>query len=804
MRIHSIEVQGFWAYREHVEVSLDGLPLVVAVGQNGTGKSALVVSSVLLAMYGKFPTRTAEESISTGMPRGTVAVEFSVAGARYRVARTYQRTGAAAASLHIRRDDEWVAVTEKGVREVTAHISDLIGMPYETAVMTWVAQQGEYGKFATAQPSERFRLLAGVYDLGKYAPLLKTARERLKANEEDASLLEGRVIELTDGLVVDDETAPEGIAAFSDEKLAEAVAASRLAVDAAAAALAAHRQSSPGAAAKRAEAALHAVRDARLSRLTAAERAQGAADAALQAAEARYVSATRAAGQRHDDALSVLRTRTASETSALQRAVEDADERLNTIAGIERTLDATREAQSQVEAEAQDASKRFDAARAEHAAFERRLEELDSETARLHDAVGANAHSISELAHEHECLSCGQHLSAELIDRLTATYRSDIARDTAALEQVLAEKESATARRAQLRADHDDLSALVAAKNAASAVFRDLILRSEADIAGAGALRETVTRSRERLNTLAVEERQETERLSVERESALATAEEARNEERAVAAAQAAAAKVELQATSEPSFAEADLERELQAAVAAASDSAEHEATEARLSAEREAAGAEAALLDAEAGRRAEVTRRAAEQAERIDAAKRALEKAKGQVRVATDLVNAYSPSGIPSMILESVIDELSAAVNAVLHDLSGGDLAVRIATTRETSSGSQEPRVTVYVETGTGTRAYEALSGGQRFRVDLAIRMGLAAVVTHGTGTPVETFILDEGWGTLDEAGIRSTLNVLHSLSERVNVLTVSHIESVRDAFPARIEVTSNEGTADAVVIAN
>lgn len=123
------------------------------------------------------------------------------------------------------------------------------------------------------------------------------------------------------------------------------------------------------------------------------------------------------------------------------------------------------------------------------------------------------------------------------------------------------------------------------------------------------------------------------------------------------------------------------------------------------------------------------------------------------------------------------------------------------MSTSRDTGSGS-ESKVTVYVETPTGTRSYEALSGGQRFRVDRAIRTGLTAIIARGTGTPIETFIMDEGWGSLDEAGIRSTLEVLHRLSERISVLTVSHVDVVRDAFPARIEVTTNEGTSQATVI--
>lgn len=99
MKLQSITIEGFWGYREQVFVEIDGLPLLVAVGQNGSGKSALAVSAVLAGLYGKFPTRTVEESITTGAASGTIIIELDVAGSTYRVARTHQRSGTASASV---------------------------------------------------------------------------------------------------------------------------------------------------------------------------------------------------------------------------------------------------------------------------------------------------------------------------------------------------------------------------------------------------------------------------------------------------------------------------------------------------------------------------------------------------------------------------------------------------------------------------------------------------------------------------------------------------------------------------------
>jgi DNA repair exonuclease SbcCD ATPase subunit len=154
-------------------------------------------------------------------------------------------------------------------------------------------------------------------------------------------------------------------------------------------------------------------------------------------------------------------------------------------------------------------------------------------------------------------------------------------------------------------------------------------------------------------------------------------------------------------------------------------------------------------------------------------------------------------------MIIAGVVDELNDAVNVALNRLSRGTLTVQLRANKEKLNGSSENKVTVYVETPTGLRSYEGLSGGQKFRVDIAIRMGLTNAVSRTTGVPIRSFILDEGWGSLDEKGILSAMETVSRLSEDTNVITVSHIEAVRDAFPARVEVVMEGGNSVANVVA-
>src|SRR5690554_6664439 len=133
MRIQSIEIEGLWSYRDEQSLDLSDLNLVVGVGENGSGKSMLLVSAILVAFYGKFPTKTVDESITTGASQGRVSVEFTIGDTRYRVGRVYPRVGKATGVVAVQDAEQktgWRSVTENGVTEVNAYITKLLGMDY--------------------------------------------------------------------------------------------------------------------------------------------------------------------------------------------------------------------------------------------------------------------------------------------------------------------------------------------------------------------------------------------------------------------------------------------------------------------------------------------------------------------------------------------------------------------------------------------------------------------------------------------------------------------------------------------------
>src|SRR5690606_31972505 len=83
-------------------------------------------------------------------------------------------------------------------------------------------------------------------------------------------------------------------------------------------------------------------------------------------------------------------------------------------------------------------------------------------------------------------------------------------------------------------------------------------------------------------------------------------------------------------------------------------------------------------------------------------------------------------------------------------------------------------------------------LSGGETFYASLALALGLSDVVrAEAGGTPMETLLVDEGFGSLDEQTLDEVMDVLDGLRSGGRAVgLVSHVAELRDRIPARLEI--------------
>lgn len=147
-------------------------------------------------------------------------------------------------------------------------------------------------------------------------------------------------------------------------------------------------------------------------------------------------------------------------------------------------------------------------------------------------------------------------------------------------------------------------------------------------------------------------------------------------------------------------------------------------------------------------------------------------------------LAKVFHPSGIPTLVVENGIGLIEERVNELLGSLPD-DFHVQLRTQREKKTGGLSDVLDVVITTKGWETPYEFLSVGQRFRVDLALRLGISEVLSMRRGTRIETLWLDEPLADLDDEGRAAVADVLAELvatTEFGLVVVVSHHQDFND----------------------
>jgi exonuclease SbcC len=93
-------------------------------------------------------------------------------------------------------------------------------------------------------------------------------------------------------------------------------------------------------------------------------------------------------------------------------------------------------------------------------------------------------------------------------------------------------------------------------------------------------------------------------------------------------------------------------------------------------------------------------------------------------------------------------------------------------------------------------------ISGGEEDVANLAFRLAISQMIAELAGQPLSLLILDEIFGSLDDAHRSAVTDLLRSLADRFSqVILVTHIESLRDSVDHVVRVGFDQATGMATV---
>lgn len=840
-----LELRNFLAYRDADPLDFTGLRTVCLTGENGAGKSSLL-DAVTWALWGQARARRDDELISQGETEARVALTFSEGDQNFQVVRTRKvgraqkgRPPTTSGTLDFFIDDAgtWRALTEPRMAETQARIERLLNLSYDTFVNSAYLKQGRADEFTVRSPAERKAVLAEILSLDIWSGCEDAVKGRQAAIEREQNLkrfeLDKAEAEIARAPEYERDLASAGqaeAAARTAMESAEAEVAEFQRLRATAAALRGQiSQAQDRLAAARDEVARHdreaTTQSAALAQAETALAQRAEIDAGFTALEA-----ARAENETLNLKLVSLTDLNARKTAAeatladARRALESArDAAVARLSALETDAGAL----DRLSAQLLDVNDAIAAASADGDAREALVGEISADRERQaasragNDALKREMNELRDRIQALEsvgamCPTCGRELAEDDRVRLLTDWRAlgkrlgDTYRGNQIIIQQLADSLASREARAaalalaagRLPALQRDASALEERLNrAGQAAERIPVAQLEVDglrerldgQAYAPEARQALAQTMEELRALGYDGAAHAElraRLAglqsfADRKSLL---------DRAALAAQAARSALEA----------AGLRREAAAARATGEQdhlealNAENRALEDRL---REAPRVEAALQRCRSEFFA-AQRKMGEAQQRL-AACRAMEATRDRLRaerdamaaeesILRDLREAFSRNGVPAMIIESALPELEASANQLLGRMSNGRMSVRFETQRATQAGDARETLEIRIGDELGERPYELFSGGEAFRVNFAVRIALSRMLARRAGARLQTLFVDEGFGTQDAQGRERLIEAIRAIEpdfERVVIIT--HIDELKDAFPARIEVT-------------
>ena len=844
-----LTLKNFLCYRDNVPpLDLTGIHVACLCGPNGHGKSALL-DSITWALWGRARGRSRDELLSFGQTDMQVDLEFLSRDIHYRVVRRHRLRGAGNLELQISGPSGFHPITGNSMRQTQFTISRIIGMDYETFINSAFLIQGRADEFTNKTPAERKDVLGKIIGLDRYNELQDRSRTRAQEKRRLGDDIEAtfqfmrKEIDQKEEFLQSLHSVNEEIKAVSEWLNVKTRQVEKLQMEV-----------------QDLEQKIERARDIEsrtpsIEREIADDKRQSQRSAALIEKYCGLVKerSTIEAGlreyegsRRKNEDLNAARTQhdtLNSQASALMQTVAQAkarlEERSQTLKRrLERELEPkSKRAEGLKEELAKAARKITDLEREETALGQERirLQDLSAQVGQLEAMEGPLRSEGEELRKKLDLLSsshqgarcplCDTSLGEEDCQRLAQSYevqikekrnqyrsnQADLKETKAQQKQVstqVPEKEAGLRRRQQhtqrrattLERDLEEShQATVEAQEVSVAVktLEQSLAKAQYAPAEQAALKEL----REKLDQLQYapeRHRKLTQRLQdlqvyqlrgqqlgealqrlPQEEDALAAAKEGITRR----GGELSRMKAEL----------STLKSEIPRLPAKKSQLAKTQVEQTNEMARHQQLLANQGNLQGSLQRIEDLERQIAQQTKEL----RSLREEQSTYE---ELSQAFGRQGVQALLIDTILPQIEDGANELLDRMTDGRMNVKLESQREIKSrrGEYAETLEIRVSDEVGPRSYEMFSGGEAFRINLALRIALSKVLANRSGAPLPTLFIDEGFGTQDTAGRERILDVLRSIeSDFKCIIVITHLEELKDAFPVRIEVEKRDGSS-------
>jgi exonuclease SbcC len=839
-----LALKNFMCYRDNVPpLSFEGIHIACLCGDNGNGKSA-IFDAITWALWGKSRARSDDDLIHSGQSEMEIELEFISSEQQYRVLRKHAmkpskaRAGQTVLELQIAGNGVFRPISGNSLLETQQKIIDLLNLDYETFKNSAFLRQGHADEFSIKRPGERKEILANILGLSHYDGLESRAKEHAGKRRTEANRLEVAItdieLQLANRAKYEEEIRKiqSEITQLEDMRKSEETAISTL---------------------RSQKAALEVKTEQLLNtevRLNETKKELDLREAKAKEYQARItehelVLAERTAIEKGYSEFKEVKTlndefnQKLSQLFALRERINNLDQVIKKAAqaltikhGVIQAKYAENEAKfsktNRLEESLTQARKHMLELSKQEEIVAKKRKQTQQTASRISYLESTDRQLAEEIADLNEklklllgddvrCPLCETELGIEGLRQLQDKLTTEVQHKIKNREK---NDEELRKKRTKLEALENELIEQESALNKERTDRHSRLSIIEKELIGAREVGIELSQQRARLEEL--------EQLMAEKDYAVyeqQTLAQLENEERKLGYSKEKHERIQqqlaglqkyesLQRQLDEAIKNIDKERSalaeaeetissLQATIAADLKKQENLSAELlslpgiieKLAKEEEAHQAslqkERQVRDGLAALKERLRQLAELETDKQEKAK-LLQEALNEESIYKELAEAFSKKGIQALLIEQALPEIELEANRLLAKMTDNRMSLRLESQRESRKGDTIETLDIKIADELGTRNYEMYSGGEAFRIDLALRIALSMLLVRRAGASLPILIIDEGFGTQDSSAREKLVEAINSIQDDFEkIIVITHLEEMKDKFETLINVT-------------
>lgn len=167
--------------------------------------------------------------------------------------------------------------------------------------------------------------------------------------------------------------------------------------------------------------------------------------------------------------------------------------------------------------------------------------------------------------------------------------------------------------------------------------------------------------------------------------------------------------------------------------------------------------------------------------------------KIESKISLLEKVCKSFSSKGIPSLIINTILDDLQIEANTLLSQLRN-NISFQFKLDKE-----NDDNLDIEYFINGKPRSYKLISGGQRLFIAISMKLGLSKIIQRRLGVDIKFLELDEVDAALDVDGVNALAEVIKKWQNDFTIFLITHNRSLKEKFNNFIIVEGDENGSKA-----